>query len=38
MDDFGVGGSQGAPPQKTKITLLFNEIETLSRSHIEEGY
>ena len=38
MDDFGVGGSQGAPPQKTKITLLFNEIETLSRDHILRGY
>ena len=38
MDDFGVAGTQGAPPQKTKITLLFNEIETLSRDHILRGY
>ena len=38
MDDFGVAVTQGAPPQKTKITLLFNEIETLSRDHILRGY
>ena len=38
MDDLGAGGSRGAPPQKTKITLLFNEIETLSRDHILRGY
>ena len=33
----GIHG-KGAPPQKSKITLNFTELETLSQDHIAEGY
>ena len=29
---------EGAPPQKSKLTLQFNEIELLTQSHIEQGF
>ena len=28
----------GPPPQKSKITLQFNELEVLSQDHIKEGF
>ena len=28
----------GPPPQKSKLTLQFNEIEILSQDHIALGY
>ena len=32
------GGKYGLPPQKSTMTLNFEELELLSRDHIEEGY
>lgn len=29
---------RGTPPQKSSLTLNFTELETLSQSHIEDGY
>lgn len=29
---------QGAPPQKTKLSLKFKEMEIITKSRIEEGY
>ena len=31
-------GDSGAPPQKSKITLSFTELETLSKEKIRDGY
>ena len=31
-------GDSGAPPQKSKITLSFTELETLSKEKIEQGF
>jgi hypothetical protein len=31
-------GDTGAPPQKSKITLSFTELETLSKEKIEQGF
>ncbi len=35
---FTEGGKYGLPPQKSTMTLNFEELELLSRDHIEEGY
>ena len=35
---FTEGGKYGLPPQKSTMTLNFQELEILSRDHIEEGY
>jgi len=34
----GRNAGTGPPPQKSKITLLFNELEVLSQDHIKEGF
>ena len=33
----GLGGP-GAPPQTTKLTLAFTELELITKQRIEEGY
>ena len=35
-DDAGDG--EGPPPQKTKMTLTFKELEIIDRSKVEVGY
>ena len=32
------GNADGAPPVETNITLMFKEIELITRERVEEGF